>query len=148
MTWQYPHSEDPKFEGAHSVGSRESIGHFRDGLINHLTQRGTYAACTAIETIIATFPDFTWLKWHLQRAREMARRKTWTPPQVKDLIALAGEQERRYVQNGEQLLQVVLESLERLNAKLQGETPAVAFLWNKQADGKLRPKERTNFPIL
>jgi hypothetical protein len=38
-------------------------------------------------------------------------------------------------------LQIVIESLERLNAKLQGETPAVAFLWNKQADGKLRPKD-------
>ena len=138
---RFPHNEDPKFEGAHSVGSRESIGQFRDGLINHLAQRGTYAACTAIETIIVAFPDFTWLKWHLQRGREMARRKTWTPPRVEDLIALAQEQERRYVQNGDQLLQIVLESLERLNAKLQGETPAVAFLWNKQADGKLRPKD-------
>jgi len=141
LVQRYPHNEDPHFEGAHSVGSRESIGHFRDGLTNHLTQRGTYAACTAIEKIIAAFPDFTWLKWHLQRAREMARRKTWTPPRVEDLIALAQEQERRYVQNGDQLLRIVIESLERLNVKLQGETPAVAFLWNKQADGKLRPKD-------
>jgi hypothetical protein len=71
----------------------------------------------------------------------MARRKTWTPPRIQDLIALAQEQERRFVQNGEQLLQVVVESLQRFDAKLQGETPRAPFLWNKEKDGAHRPKD-------
>jgi hypothetical protein len=138
LVQQYPYGDDRKTGGA--VGRRDT-SHFRDGLITHLSQRGTYASCAGIEKIIGVFPDFTWLKWHLQRARETARRKTWTPPRVQDLIALAQEQERRFVQNGDQLLQVVIESLQRLDAKLQGETPAATFLWNEQKGGKYRPKD-------
>jgi hypothetical protein len=46
----------------------------------------------------------------------------------------------RLVESGDQLLDVVLESLRRLQVKLQGETPAAPFLW----DGP-RPKEENQF---
>jgi hypothetical protein len=45
------------------------------------------------------------------------------------------------VQNGKQLLGVVVESLERLQQKLHGETPAARFLWNKLNDGIYQPMD-------
>lgn len=51
----------------------------------------------------------------------------------------------RLVQNGDQLLEVVTESLQRLEGKLQGETPAAPDLWNERDDGTYRPKDEEAF---
>src|SRR5437773_1595681 len=83
----YPYSQDPRAESGF-IGSRESIGNFRDSLIMHLSGRGTYEASAAIERIIAVFPNFVWLKRYLQQARAVASRTTWIPPRVQYLIAL------------------------------------------------------------
>jgi hypothetical protein len=113
-----------------------------------LSQRGTYAASSAIEKITAAFPNFTWLKRYLKEAREAARRKTWTPPRAQDLIALAQERQRRFVQNGDQLLNVVVESLQRLDSKLQGETPPLLSYGINNPTGNCDRKMKTNCPIL
>jgi hypothetical protein len=44
------------------------------------------------------------------------------------------------VQSGQQLIDVILESLERLQQKLHGETPLVPFLWNESTKKKFTPK--------
>jgi hypothetical protein len=48
------------------------------------------------------------------------------------------------VQNGDQLLEVLIESLGRLEEKLQGETPMAPALWN-QTNGSNRPKDEDWF---
>lgn len=63
------------------------------------------------------------------------------PPTVEELIRLTQDNLRRLVQNGEDLVAILKESLGRMDAKLQGETPAARFLWNKDTDGKWRPKD-------
>lgn len=45
------------------------------------------------------------------------------------------------MQNENQLVDVVIESLERLEEKLQGETPAAIYLWNKTGRNLYRPKD-------
>ena len=91
---QYPYREDPQHEGAHSVGARESIANFREGLLNHLKVRGTHAACEQIHRIAGELPDHKWMKWVLREAEENARRKTWAPPAVKEIVRLA--QDKRW----------------------------------------------------
>jgi hypothetical protein len=86
---QYPHREDPRHEGAHSVGARESIANFREGLLNHLKVRGTQAACEQIHRIADELLDQEWMKWVLIEAEENTRRKTWMPPAVKEIVRLA-----------------------------------------------------------
>lgn len=125
---QYPHVEDPRYEGAHSVGPRESIADFRDALLRHLKERGTSQACEAIRQIAIELPELDWLKWTLLEAQAIARRHTWVPPQPREILATAGTQHKRLVQGGGQLLEVIIESLQRLEAKLQGETPQAVFL--------------------
>jgi hypothetical protein len=51
----------------------------------------------------------------------------------------------RLVRNENQLLEVVIESLGRLEEKLQGETPAAPDLWNERDDGSQRPKGEERF---
>jgi hypothetical protein len=103
----------------------------RDSLLRQLVVRGTPQACQAIERIIAQLPDLDWMKWNLQEAQAIARRSTWVPPRPKDVLELSVSMQRRLVQNEKQLLEALIDSLKRLENKLQGETPAAFDLWNE-----------------
>jgi predicted NACHT family NTPase len=124
---QYPHAEDPKHNGAYWVG----VPNFRDSLLQYLKQRGTPKACEAIQRIINEFPGSNWLKWVLHEAQDIMRRQIWIPSKPGEILKMSSNQSIRLVQNGEQLLEVLIESLKRLEAKLQDETPSAIELWNK-----------------
>jgi hypothetical protein len=145
LSQQYPHMEDPKREGAHDVSARESIADFRDSVLRYLKDLGTLAACEAIEKIARELPQLDWLKWTLLEARNIARQKTWVPPKPRDILEIAKNQQGRLVQSGEQLLEVVIESLQRLEQRLQGETPQVEFLWDQVKDKQWKPKDENSF---
>lgn len=146
MAAQYPHSEFYLPRGGGTVGHRENMGMWRDDLLRHLQNRGTVEACRQIERIADELPELRdTLKWTLYQARAETRRRTWTAPEprhVRDLVTKKGS---RLVQNGYQLLHVVIESLQRLETKLQGETPAAPDLWNERDDGMYRPKDEEAF---
>ncbi|HEX7318554.1 MAG TPA: hypothetical protein VF297_31895 [Pyrinomonadaceae bacterium] len=128
---QFPHAEDPEHEGVYSPTPRDSIQGWRDGLLWQLQQRGTPKACAAVEHIMREFPELDWLRRVLIDARNVTRRNTWTPLRPGEVCEILTDEEKRAVQNGDQLLEVLVESLRRLEAKLQGETPAVIDLWNE-----------------
>jgi hypothetical protein len=127
---QFPPEEDPNIKGPHWVGSRESVASWRDDIITHLRERGTPEAVEALERLRDKLPRLDWLKGALLAARETARRKIWVPPTPEMILKLADDSEARLVRDGDELLDVLLESLQRLNEKLQGETPAAQFLWH------------------
>ncbi len=144
LVHQYPYAEDPKYEGFHSVGSRELIADFRDSLLHHLKERGTNQACEAIQRIVDKLPELKWVKRTLLEAQDIARRKTWLPPQPDDILKMARSQKECLVQNGDHLLDVLIESLKRLEEKLQGETPAATDLWNEIDKNIYRPKDENS----
>lgn len=113
---------------------------FKDTLLRHLKTRGTLGACQGFERIIAAFPDITWLKWSLQECQSLYRRNTWLPPSPREILSLAENRSSVLVRNGEELLEVVIASLRRLEQKLHGVTPMARFLWNVD-----RPKEENDF---
>jgi predicted NACHT family NTPase len=127
----FPRAEDPNLVGFHSVSSRELVGRWRDGLLNHLKGRGTNDACVNIERIIVALPYYEFLKWELIDAQDLARRNTWHGVETKHLFRLLNSSKTRLVQNGDQLVEVLAESLERLQQKLHDETPSVRDLWNE-----------------
>jgi hypothetical protein len=145
LVCQYPHAEDPRYEGVHSVGPRESIADFRDTLLRYLKERGTPQACEAIRQIARELPELDWLKWTLLEAQSITRRQTWLPPRPKEILAIASNLQRRLVQSGEQLLDVVIEALQRLEEKLQGETPQAVFLWDQIQKDIYKPKNENLF---
>jgi len=90
---QYPHAEDPKYDDANVVGSRESISNWRDSILNNLKQRGTFESCDAISRISSELPDLDWLKWTLFEAQNITRRNTWVPPQPRDILKMVIDQQ-------------------------------------------------------
>lgn len=149
IVYQYPHAEDPDYNNeACWVGFRLKIASLRDSLLNLIKQRGTYKACEAIQQIINEFPESNWLKWILHEAQDIMRRQTWIPPKPGEILKMVGAQSARLVQSGAQLLEVLIESLKRLEIKLQGETPAVIDLWNEFKKSRkilYKPKDENRF---
>lgn len=134
----YPYTEDPVYNTAHSVESRESVANFRDGVLTQLRETGTRKACQEIQRIIEHFPNYD-LKWHLIKAQNALRKKSWKPPEPKELMQLVNNSDKRLIQDGNQLLDVLIESLKRLELKLQGETPAARDIWDLDSKNTFKP---------
>lgn len=127
---EFPHDEDPRHEGTHGVGPRESIAYFRDSILGDLQSRGTVESQLAIGHIAETLGELDWLKQVLILARHMTLQHTWLPPSPRVLLNLVDRDDRRLVESGEELLAVLIESIDRLNERLQ-ESSLARCLWNE-----------------
>jgi hypothetical protein len=156
---EYPPAQYPvRLEGF--VGAVDSIAFWRDELLSYLKGRGTFRACYALEHIIKEVPELDTLSmgWTLTEAQLLARQRNWKPLTPQELLKMIQDQRVRLVQNGDQLLMAIVESLKRLDFKLHDDNPAVRDLWdrvpvhadpnNVQAAGKKKKRrEFTYRPI-
>lgn len=142
---QWPREEDPKTPTGvmHGVSPRMEVGYFRDSLLAHLRDRGTKAACSSLESIQRECPHIEWLTWAIQEARVNTRRNSWTPPSPKEFRSLCSNASTRRVGGPNDLLEVVMESLQRIRARMVGETPQAFLLWNKK-DGLCWPRDEND----
>jgi hypothetical protein len=140
---RFPHGDDRDDRGeAYFVGPLDQIRWFRDGILNTLKEQGTFEAVRALQWVADMLPELEWLRYAVHTAQANARSKTWDPPSPTDILRLGGLRDGRFVRNGSELLDVVVSSLKRLEAKLQAETPAVIDLWNGPDAQKLySPKD-------
>lgn len=141
---RYPHSEyyiRYRDDTLTSIGFKESVAMWRDDIPRDLQNRGTVEACRQIERIAAELPELqARLGRTLYQAKAETRRKTWAAPEPQHVLDLTEGRTKRLVQDGDQLLKLLIESLERFQGRLQGETPAVFALWN-EAGGSYTPKD-------
>jgi len=141
LAQEYPHRTDPRHEGVYSPGPDDHARMFRDAVLNGLKQRGTIESVVALERVAKALPELDWLRWMIVEAREIRRRQSWKPVSASDILKITHERDSRLVNSGEQLLQAITESLNRLEQKLHGETPAAIDLWNEVSTGVYRPRD-------
>ena len=139
---------DDRDEGS-LVAGPVALAHWWNSLINFLTYKGTVRGCDSIRKLMAALPQYEGLKWSLREAQERMRRATWTPPSPDEVIALLGKADVRMVRNGRELLEVLTESLNRLQSELQGITPSAEDLWSElprsKGDERLFRPKNENF---
>lgn len=112
---------------------------FRDDVPSILAGMGTTGALDALERIRASSPDLDWTIHHIIDCRENMRRRAWEPPTPEAVLKLTSQMERRFVRTGEELLDVLQESLTRFEAELHAQQPALSDLWDTP-DNNYRPK--------
>ncbi len=71
------------------------------------------------------------MQWILLEAQTLVRRRTWLPYRPANLLEIIANSRVRLVQNTEQLLEVVIDSLRRLEATFRDETPAWRDVWDR-----------------
>lgn len=150
-TWlfkHYPPSEDPIHDDGYTVEVRDNIAELRDAILRHLKERGKPEAIEAIKRIYRELPEQDWLRWTIMEAQDITHRETWMPPKPEHIFRMTRNLQVRLVESGDQLQDVLIESLKRLEEKLQGETPAVNDLWNEISNGRksiYTPKDENRF---
>ena len=137
---QFPSEIAPRSTKRHlrAVTKEHEIDWWRRSLLNNLKQRGTHKTIEAIGRIRRALPHLEHLRWAEWEAREQTNRDTWISFEPAQLLNLLNQADARIVQSPEQLLNVVLESLERLQQQLRGETPSAIFLWDEWRQNKSR----------
>ena len=143
FTWleqTFPHTEDPKVQGGHVVESRESVGHYRDALLTGLRERGTEAGVAALRQLASDWPQISWLEYLVVDAERQRLRLSWDGVEPLVLFKMSSSRRQRLVESADQLLERVIDSLNRLQSRLRGETPAAPDLWDND-----RPKDEDHF---
>jgi hypothetical protein len=142
----WPHRTDPRrvLMEAFMVEPEDEVRQWRDQVLNKLQGLGTQEAVAALSTLQREFPQLEWLVAVLAAGRQQAARRIWLPASPRRLRGLAAYPERRVVNDGAALLDVILESLQRLQQELTGETPGAEALWDHRGRGRYRPKPESS----
>jgi hypothetical protein len=143
-TWleqTFPVRQDPRHQSgvASFVGPRDSVAHFRDGILGRLVNTGTEAAVEALRSALRQLPDREWLAYQLLAAEQTMRRKTWSPLSPREIIRITETTSGLLVQSARQLADVLLQALRRYECELHGEQTPIRDLWDRQANRSLRP---------
>ena len=89
----------------------------------HLQELGTQQSYEALQQICHQLPQ---LKEKLNpifiKAKESIRRETWIPAQPNEILELARNSQARLVKSGNDLLNIIIEALNELKQRFEGET--------------------------
>jgi hypothetical protein len=140
---QYHPKRDPRRSGG-QVGPKEAVRWYLDAVMRGIQNRGTKDAIAALLFIAKQLPEADWIKWVIADARKVTLRATWCPLKPQELIDLAQQPHSCLVQSALQLVEVILDSLERLQTELQSETPSAPSLWNEISTGAFLPKDENH----
>jgi hypothetical protein len=129
----YPLADDPPFvNGFQERYSRRKVSDFRRQVADALTNLGDDNACRELWRIAHELPEVRpGMLRRYHQARQNYRSSQWDRPPPAQVIALMGSQTARLVRNSRDLLEVVIESLERLNKRIVGSTnPRLLEFWD------------------
>lgn len=139
----FPQAEDPPHTDG-EVSPRRAVVQFKGELIGVLTSRGTDAACQQLTRLSVALPSQRlWLRWRCTEAQRLKRRKSWQPASPDVVNKLLNSPKARVIENEGDILEVVLESLQRFQSYLTKHAPpAAGNLWNYTGAGNQREKFR------
>ena len=135
----FPPNEDPIYEGAHRVTIREKIASLRNALIETLKSKGTENAINEIEKLKDIISG-TEIKYHLITAKKIFRNSQIEKLSPSAFQRLSHNGQFRIISNSYDLLNLIIESLDRLNKQLHGTQPMIECLWDITND-KQKPKD-------
>lgn len=146
MVRLFPSKEDPPSPNG-SVSPRQSVTYARGGLLTALEARANQPACDQFIRLTTELPEAaTWLRWRYRSTLNAKRRSEWIPLPAEIVERLVSDSQCRLINNEDDLLELILESLGRLQSWLRGRNnPAVEELWNHDGAGNrrrsFRPKD-------
>jgi len=145
---EFPYSEDREYNGVYSPSKDDSVREFRDGVLRFLENRGTPGSVRALQGVTDSLPELDWLRSVVIEARRNALRRTWRPCTPAEFLQVATQPGTRLVRNAQELQDVLMATISRLEVKLQGETPAAPDLWDQtdrtRGQEKFCPKDENH----
>ena len=135
----FPSDQDPKQQSG-TVTARMSAAHLRDGQLRLLVAIANEDACRQLLRLASLFPkQRLWLHWQYRECLTAKRRILWVPKEPSLVLWLLKRAKHRVITNEDDLLDLVVESLDRLQNDLtKGPNPQAGDLWNYEGSGNKR----------
>jgi hypothetical protein len=129
----------PKSKGTF-LAPADSPYRVADAIPGQLANCATESASKELLRLAAMLPkEATWLRWCHRTAVTNIRRNRWQPPTPSEIVSMFRNRHARLVNSVDDLQEVVVESLERLQRHLTGQKlPAVEDLWAWEGGGQHR----------
>lgn len=138
----FPYAEDKLLPQSGTVSPRMSISSWKNNILNYLINNGKVAE---VEKIHSKF-NYEWLRTSIRHSKENRRNRLWKPIDKESLLKLAEQNDRGYVENEDQLLNTVIESLIRFEESLRNpEIPAWTDIWDEKEKNVWKPKREENY---
>jgi hypothetical protein len=120
------------------VTARHDAARFRDSLLERLVARGTPAGCDQLRRISQKVAkdDRLWMRKRRLDCVELVRRKAWQPLSAGQLLEIARRRKAFWIENEDDLLLVVIESLNDLQRSISGSPTGEALdFWDYRRKG-------------
>lgn len=127
---RFPPETDVRSEGGGVVGPAEAVAMWRDNVLEALIRGGSSTAVSELQRLVDDHPELPELRYSLARAEQWHLEGSWQPLTPLQIDRLASYFESRLVRSEADLFRASLEALSRIQARLQGDTPSSAFLWD------------------
>jgi hypothetical protein len=126
----------------------ENIERLRWSIPQRLKRLASQESCSQLLRLSTKVTHHrTKLRWHMRDARLAFVRSIWTGVPLSVLTGFAAKRESRWVRSPDDLLDLLMDSLARLQEKLNSkEHPTFRRLWNEAKEGnrkKLTPKDES-----
>jgi|GEM_PF-1821356 len=137
----FPRERDPErvYGRMRNVTNLIRVTQFRDQLLSILSAKGTKEAVDQLGRIMGLVGvnNQDGVRWAQQNALVALRRSQWISPTPEDLVFLISRVESRFINDEEDLLNLVMESLGRFQKNLKGEQHSwIPELWNPEKEKK------------
>ncbi|MEK5377581.1 NACHT domain-containing protein [Paenibacillus sp. FSL P2-0173] len=131
------------------IGDRKfnsnSIEEWNESVFRRLEEIGTERSFCEIRRIADLLPELKEAKESWNYVKNDYLRMTWKPHPPKVIGDMVRNKNSRLVENAEQLINLIIESLQRFEDKLQGITPSARMMWDKQVDGSFKHVDENDF---
>jgi len=131
--WMQERYPDPK-KGNNDIvkfmGRADMLADLKQDIPNLLTNRGTLSASRSLSKIAQKFPNLVGVQSMLASCLAKFRRTSWVPYEPIYILRLADNAELRLIASEQELLTVIIESMERLQKQLKDHYATVEQLWN------------------
>jgi hypothetical protein len=117
------------------------IERLENRVLDLLTAKPDRDTVAALRRAADELPNRGWLRRTIRRVEGQNLEQSWIAPAPDEILALDGRQHNRLIRNDAQLAALVIESLERLQERLDGPNPPTFALWDQSSKGMWRPKE-------
>ena len=139
----FPPENDPKYEGAHMVGPRDSAIEMRNNLVNWLSDQRDLDTVDALRSLERRFgAKYPWLRHPRARAERSYRLSNWTPIPTLSVAQLLEARSKRLIRSERDALDGIVAASEQFDSQLHHGSPAlIERLWNRPKKGRPTPKD-------
>jgi len=118
------------------VSERENRQEWRNSILNHIADRGTQQAIQMLKNLKINRPSIPGINLIIEKALQRFVEISWSAPSTELIMQFVAHSRSRSPRNADQLLDLVLQTLQVIQQDYRGDNVKQSALWNDQTIDK------------